>query len=86
MRFDHPVGKKIYNREFIDLPTHTRNNEECVEAALLWIKYQEKTAKKALRKKENEKFELECVFYLKIKKICFLLFSPYVILIEIAFF
>ena len=43
-------------------------------------------AKKALRKKENEKFELECVFYLKIKKKCFLFFSLYVILIEIAFF
>ena len=53
---------------------------------LIIHKISRKNGKKALRKKENEKFELECVFYLRIKKICFLLFSPYVILIEIAFF
>ena len=34
MRFDHPVGKKIYNREFIDLPTHTRNNEVNVQVSI----------------------------------------------------
>ena len=52
---------------------------------LIIHKISRETEEEALRKKENEKFEFEGVFYSKIKKKCFRFFSSYVIPIEIAF-